>query len=208
MMRRATIAMILLAAALAGGVTAWLLARPEPPPALAKATRFDVPRALASFELRDQAAGAFGLERLRGRWTLMFFGFTNCPDICPTTLAILAEVRRRLADLPAATQPQVVLVSVDPGRDTPQQLASYVAHFDPSFVGVTGEPSQIEALAREFGVAVILGVPGEDGSYSVDHSAAIFLIDPQGAESAVFTTPHAAATIADDYRLLVGADRG
>ena len=141
-MKRAHVAIVVLAGVLAGVVVAHLLRnRAAPPPPLERATLFAEPRALPAFELIDQARAPFGPERLRGQWTFLFFGFVNCPDVCPTTLAMLADVRARIAtDLPRGDVPQVVLVSVDPGRDTPPVLAQYVAHFDPSFTGVTGRP--------------------------------------------------------------------
>ncbi|MGB5132284.1 MAG: SCO family protein, partial [Steroidobacteraceae bacterium] len=194
--------------ALAGAATAWVVLHATgAPPALEQATLLDVARPLPDFELADQAGRAFGRDRLRGHWTLMFFGFTNCPDVCPTTLATLADVRRKLADLPATEMPDVVLVSVDPARDTPELLGRYVAHFDPRFLGITGPPPSLEVLTRDLGVAFSIGPPSADGNYSVDHSAAIFLIDPAGAFAAVFGSPHVADVIARDYRSIVAAAR-
>jgi len=95
-------------------------------------------------------------------------------------------------------------VSVDPGRDTPPVLAQYVAHFDPSFTGVTGDPAAIETLTRALGVAVAVGAPTDDGSYAVDHTAAIFLVDPAGRVAALFNTPHEARAIVRDYLQIVG----
>ncbi len=205
MTRTARIAIVALAA-LAGAVSAWVVTRQaKAPPPLSTATLLDAPRPLSALMLIGHDGQPFDASRLRGHWTLMFFGFTHCPDICPTTLAVLAEARRALSDLPPASQPQVVLVSVDPGRDTPEQLARYVVHFDPSFLGATGTPDAIDALTRELGVAYMIGAPDADGSYSVDHSAAVFLIDPDAAWVAVFGTPHAAAAIARDFRAVVDA---
>ena len=99
----------------------------------------------------------------------------------------------------------MTLVSVDPGRDTPELLARYVAHFDPSFTGVTGSPKSIEVLTKALGVAVVIGPPAPDGSYAVDHSAAVFLVDPDGRVAALFGTPHEAGAIARDYRRIVAA---
>jgi protein SCO1 len=172
---------------------------------LAKATLLTPPRPLPEFELIDQDGAAFSPARLRGHWSLMFFGFTHCPDVCPTTLGMLAKTRGALANLPAEKQPQVVFVSVDPKRDTPQQLASYVKFFDPSFTGVTGTERSIDEFTRAIGVPVAI-TPAENGEYSVDHSAAIFLINPEGAMRALFSTPHVATVIADDYRRIVKAD--
>jgi protein SCO1 len=168
--------------------------------ALASGTLLDPPRPLPAAQLVDQDGAAFGADRLRGQWSLLFFGFTSCPDVCPTTLATLAQTYRQLADLPAAQRPQVVLVSVDAQRDTPQRLAAYVKYFSPDFLGVTA-PSQpaIEEFARQMGVVVaITQLP--DGNYTVDHSAAIFLVDPQGSLRALFSPPHSAALLAADYR--------
>jgi protein SCO1/2 len=205
-MNRSTIAALMLAGALAGVATAFVFMRTTAvPPALERATVFEAPRPLPAIALVDQTGETFDLQRLRGHWTLLFFGFTNCPDICPTTLATLAEARRQLADLAPGALPDVVLVTVDPARDTPGALARYVAHFDPSFAGVTGSQESIDALARELGVAVLIGAPAVDGAYTVDHSAAIFVIDPAAAFTAVFGAPHAAAAIARDYRRIVAA---
>jgi protein SCO1/2 len=171
---------------------------------LAKATLLTPPRPLPDFQLIDQDGAAFNLSHLRNRWSLLFFGFTHCPDVCPTTLGVLARAERELAELPANERPQIVFVSVDPKRDTPQQLASYVKFFSSTFTGVTGTQQSIDDFTRALGVPVAI-TPTENGDYSVDHSAAIFLIDPQGAMRALFSTPHTALVIADDYRRIVDA---
>ena len=204
-MKRAHVAIVVLAGALAGALVAHLLRnRAAAPPSLEHATLYAERRALPAFELIDQARAPFGPARMRGRWTFLFFGFVNCPDVCPTTLAMLADVRARIATASAGDVPQVVLVSVDPGRDTPPVLAQYVAHFDPSFTGVTGGPAAIETLTRALGVAVAVGAPADDGSYAVDHTAAIFLVDPAGRVAALFNTPHEARAIVRDYLKIVG----
>lgn len=188
---------VLLARAMLGGSGAEQLA-------LAKATLLTPPRALPEFTLTDHTGAAFDQSRLKNRWSLLFFGFTHCPDVCPTTLGMLAQTEKTLADLPIEQRPQIVLVSVDPQRDTPEQLASYVRFFSPSFTGVTGTQTEIDKFTRELGVPVaISALP--NGEYSVDHSAAIFLIDPNGAMRALFSTPHSPAIIAADYRSIVGS---
>jgi protein SCO1/2 len=205
-MNRALIAAVVAAGVLAGAGAAWLATggRDEVP-ALEQATRFDVPRPLPDFTLVDQAGQQFRRERLRGHWTFVFFGFVNCPDVCPTTLATLAAVRSALADLPADERPAVMFVSVDPGRDTPELLGRYVAHFDAAFTAATGTREAIDALAKDLGIAVIIGPPADDGSYSVDHSAAVYLVDPKSRIAALFGAPHESGTIARDYRRLVAA---
>ncbi|MSQ92626.1 MAG: SCO family protein [Gammaproteobacteria bacterium] len=205
-MKRKFALLLVLVAALAGAATAWMtIKRPSAPLELEQATMLDVARPLSQLELVDQAGRAFQRDSLRGRWTLMFFGFTNCPDVCPTTLTALAEIRRKLKDLPAGDLPAVVFVSVDPERDTTEALGRYVAHFDPQFLGVTGLPGAIEALTHDLGVAVSMGPVSQEGNYTVDHSAAIFLIDPSAAFTAVFGGPHLADVIARDYRSIVAA---
>jgi protein SCO1/2 len=205
----AALVLVALVAALAGMWLARLQAPPAPPQsepqalALEHATVFPAPRALPAFELIDEHSSPYGPERLTGRWNFVFFGFTHCPDVCPTTLATLAAARRELASMPAEQQPEVVLISVDPGRDTPARLAEYVAFFDPSFTGVTGSPDEIRRLSEALGVAVIIGPADAQGNYTVDHSATLFLVSPEGKVVAIFSTPHSPDGISHDYRLIV-----
>jgi protein SCO1 len=159
-------------------------------------------RALPDFSLIDQRGAAFGPRNLDGHWSLMFFGYTHCPDFCPTTLVTLAAMAKNLR-AKGATPPQVVFVSVDAQRDTPQQLAKYVPYFDPTFIGVTAaDQPTLEALARKLGVAVAL-VPSAGGGYSVDHSGVIFVVDPAGKIAAVLTGPFTADTLQADLTRIV-----
>lgn len=171
----------------------------EQQPALATGTYLGSARPLPAIAFVDQDGKPFGAERLRGRWSLLFFGFTSCPDVCPTTLAMLAQVEKMLADLPPQQRPQVVLVSVDPQRDTPAQLATYVKFFSPSFTGITAPPDATEEFTRQIGVPVAISRL-DGGGYTVDHSASIFLINPEGALQALFSPPHTAKLIAADYK--------
>ena len=140
------------------------------------------------------------LADYRGKLVLLFFGFTHCPDVCPSTLSALTSARRQLADLPADQRPGVVLVSVDPQRDTVERLAEYVAFFDPDFTGVTGDAAVLDELTRQLGVAVVVGEPDAAGNYTIDHTGTLFLVDPQGRVAAIFGMPHTADGIAQDYR--------
>ena len=162
-------------------------------------------RALPDFSLIDQSGHAFGPRELRGRWSFLYFGYTNCPDACPTTLTTLAALEKRLRASGAAVRPRVVFVSVDAKRDTPAQLAKYVSYFDPEFVGVTAasQPA-IEDLARKLGIAVYLSPPSADGSYLVDHSAAILVVDPAGKIAAILTGPFSAGALQSDFGRIVG----
>ena len=205
-MNRVLVAGVVIAGLVAGVAAAYFFTRIRATaPVLEQATLFEKPRPLPAFTLADQAGHPFGPEQLRGRWSFVFFGFVNCPDICPTTLATLAATRQALEDLPVGKRPAVAFVSVDPGRDTPALLGQYVAHFDPAFVGATGTREAIDALTRALGVAVIIGPASADGSYAVDHSAAVFLVDPEARVVALFGAPHESGAIARDYRRVVAA---
>jgi protein SCO1/2 len=177
----------------------------RPPQALATGTVLAPPRPLPALAFTDQDGAAFDESRLRGRWSLLFFGFTSCPDVCPATLALLARVEKQLADLPAQRRPQVVLVSVDPQRDTPEQLAKYVRSFSPTFVAIRAEEPHMDEFTRSLGVPVARTATG-DGGYTVDHSGSIFAIDPAGRLHALFSPPHEPDALADDLRRLTQAD--
>jgi protein SCO1/2 len=123
----------------------------------------------------------------------VFFGFTHCPDVCPTTLAKLAQVRRRAA----IAGLQVLLISVDPQRDTPAVLGTYVHAFDPQFQGLTGDPQTIARLAANFGVALNrVELPG--GDYTMDHSAVVFVLDDSAHIVAIFTPPFDVTALSAD----------
>jgi protein SCO1/2 len=145
--------------------------------------------------------GRFGNEHLRGRWSLLFFGYTHCADVCPAALALLKDVRARLAarNLPL---PQVVLLSADPARDTPALLKQYVSGFDPSFIGATAADDALAPLVKHLGARYARHDRGKAGDYAVDHTAAIYLIDPQGRLLALFSPPQEAARMAADYAAL------
>jgi len=164
-------------------------------PQLASGTWLPHARALKEVALVDTKGQAFTSAQLRGHPTVVFFGFTHCPDVCPTTLAKLAQVRKAAA-LPDL---KVLMVSVDPTRDTPDALNQYVQAFDPEFLGVTGTQAAIDKMTSDFGVAVArTNLPG--GDYTVDHSAALFLLNANGKLAAVFTPPFDINLIAQDLR--------
>jgi protein SCO1 len=200
----AVIALVAIVAAVAGVLLGRVSFdnRPLPQEAMTAGTILNPPRPMPEFALVNHDGQPFTRERLRDRWSLLFFGFTNCPDVCPATMTVLAQVEKNFQDLAAEQRPQLVLVSVDPERDTPQQLSSYVKFFSPSFVGITGAKENIENFTQAMGVPVAISKSTE-GSYSVDHSASIFLIDPNADFRALFSTPHDAKKIAADYRLIV-----
>jgi len=166
------------------------------------ATIFSATRPVPQFALTDHNDAAFDPQRLQGHWSLLFFGFTQCPDVCPTTLNTLARSLALLGDLPASRRPEVVMISVDPERDTVTRLRDYVPFFDPTFVGVTGATAEIDALTAALGVAH-QKIPRDDGDYTVDHTASIFLIDPTGRQAALFSPPLEAADLAARYKATI-----
>ncbi len=148
---------------------------------------FDTPRDPGAFELLDHSGKPFSRAQLTGRWTLLFFGFTHCPDICPTTLMELAELKAQLADTEAETT-QVIMISVDPARDTPERLAEYVPYFHPDFLGVTGDFADILSFAQRLN-APFRKVSDPDNGYQMEHSANVALMNPRGDYHGFFRAP-------------------
>ncbi|HXA36841.1 MAG TPA: SCO family protein [Steroidobacteraceae bacterium] len=188
------------------GIAAGLIWRHSPAPIeLHTGTYLSPSRELPDFSLIDQQGKVFGSANLRGHWSILFFGYTNCPDFCPATLATLAAMQKRLRAAQAPVLPQVIFVSVDAKRDTPEQLAKYVPYFDPGFIGLTGtDQQQIEAIAKNMGVAVSIQ-PTADGNYTVDHSAAIFVFNPDGKLAAILTGPFSVDALQGDLQRIVAA---
>ena len=164
------------------------------------------PRVVEDFSLTDQHSQPFSLAELRGHWSLIFFGFTNCPDVCPGTLYDLQKVKEAIeqqleADRP---RPQILFVSVDPERDSPGKLEQYLSYFDPGFIGLTGDHVQLLPLARQLGIAYRIEDhdPGVT-QYGVDHSASILLTDREGQLFGVFPAPHDASKISADLLTVI-----
>jgi protein SCO1 len=168
---------------------------------LASGVLLGEPRAVAAFALTDQDGQPYTQAQLQGRWTLLFAGFTHCPDVCPTTLALMAQLRGRL---PAGAPLELLFLSVDPERDTPERLKAYTAHFGGAVRGVTGPREQLDALCASLGIAY-LKVPGaSESQYTVDHSTALVLLDRSGRVAAYFPAPHKLDTLAADLAGIVG----
>ncbi|WP_462380286.1 SCO family protein [Pseudomonas sp. Marseille-QA0892] len=145
------------------------------------------PRDLPAMEMIDQDERPVALNELKGQWSLLFFGYTFCPDICPTTLAELRQLDERLpADV--KDRLQMVLVTVDPERDTPQQLKEYLAYFSPDFVGLNGSMEQITALASRVSIPFIPPDTSKPG-YTVDHSGNLVVIGPDGTQRGFIRSP-------------------
>jgi protein SCO1/2 len=186
---------ILTVAAVCAALAGFWLAREldSSGPTLASGTWLPQPKPIADFHLTDNEGRPFSLRDLQGKPALVFFGFTHCPDVCPTTLLKLAQIRKTtgVAGL------RVVFVTVDPARDTPRLVGSYVHAFDPDFIGLTGDNQAITRLAKEFGVAVSkVDLPG--GDYTMDHSAVVFLLNEHAQIAAIFTPPFDTPRFAED----------
>ncbi|MGL4749441.1 MAG: SCO family protein [Shewanella sp.] len=174
---------LLVIAILLIGLGGLLAVKFTPPKPVELQSGFLFPNAfgLAPFELVDQHQQAFTNANLTDQWSLFFIGFTYCPDICPTTLNKLAAA---YSELKKVAPIQVVFLSVDPKRDTPDKLLSYVNFFNPEFKAVTDEQTQIFPLTRSLGLTYAM--VGEGENYQVDHSAGYVLVSPQGTRVAVF----------------------
>ena len=172
------------------------------------ATRFPVARTVQPFALIDHNHEVFDNAALQQRWSFVFFGYTYCPDVCPTTLSVLNSIAQRLQDVDEDEDIRFVMVTVDPQRDTPERLAEFVTYFNGDFLGVTGSDQALEQLTSQLGI-LYNRVESEPGSenYLVDHTAAVFLFDPDGRYHAVFTPPLSAENIASDFRKMLQATR-
>lgn len=160
------------------------------------------PVPVRTFQLTDHNQKPFDKDRLKGVWTLLFFGYTHCPDVCPTTLTELDNAASRLKNQSNAKHKlQYVFVSIDPKRDTPQLLSEYISYFGAKFIAVTGEHEQLKQLANPLGVQYKIGI-GFNKEYLVEHSSAMLLIDPEGRYYARFKAPHYAEEIVSGFKSL------
>src|ERR1039458_2989128 len=188
------------AAVLVGVLLARMLGADSVP--LESGTWLPQPRAVPEFHLQDLSGADFGLASLRGHPTLLFFGFTNCPDVCPNTLATLAQVQRT-TPLPGS---QVVFITVDPERDSAASLQVYLGAFNKSFIGARGNAAALAPLLKSLGaIAVRENLP--DGSYTMDHSATLYLLDARGRLVAVFSPPFSAPQLTADLHRVAAAGR-
>ena len=165
-------------------------------------TWYNSPRELPDFNLAQSDGTRLIPGELRGHWTLVFLGFTSCPDVCPTTLLELAAAQQQWRTLPDSTRPRLLLVSVDPQRDTPARLGEYAHAFHADTLAATGELPALEKLATSLGM-VFARAEGENfannpDDYSVDHSASLAVLDPQGRLAGLIRPPFNASAIAAD----------
>jgi protein SCO1/2 len=191
MLRILVVGLVLLVA-----IALWLPRPSMPPPE--QATELPEPLPLPAFSLTSDAGRAFTPADLEQRFTLMFFGFTHCPDVCPLSLQVLAEAARSLRARIGESAPEVVLVSVDPDRDTPERLREYLDHFDSEFIGVTGPRASLDPLIGAFGVTVMRQeLPGEN--YNMTHNPQVFVIGPEAALIAIMSKAENPELVASDF---------
>jgi protein SCO1/2 len=190
---------LLLAAAAAGYLVSRQLGQGASP-ALQAGTAMPAPRTIPAFALEDHTGAAFGNAQLVGAPTLLFFGFTHCPDVCPTTLALMMQLARE----PALGGVRAVFVTVDPERDDRTALGQYVAAFGERLTGLRGDARQLAPLLEGLGVAHAQ-VPLPGGGYTVDHSAALYYLNARGQWSAAFTPPFDYPRLREDIATLVAS---
>jgi len=189
------------------GVVLWRSAPPPVPDFGADVHVLPVPLEIADFALVDHEGAPFTRASLEGRWTLLFFGYTYCPDVCPMTLQSLVPVQD-LLERESQGEPGVVFVSVDPARDDVQRMAEYVAFFHPALRGATGEAAEIDHLTRSVGAynQAQPAAPGADG-YLVDHATSLFLVGPDARLHAILHEPTDARAFVDLLRRIQAFDR-
>lgn len=169
-------------------------------------TYLENPRTVNQFSLIGTDQKPFNNQSLQGHWTVVFFGFTNCGYLCPTTMAELGKMYRILEEKGIKNLPHVVMVSIDPERDNLDKLGHYVSSFHTSFYGATGAEESMKLMTREMGIAygkIASNDNVDPQNYDIQHSGALMLFNPQGELNVFFTTPHHADLLAKDYMLLV-----
>lgn len=194
---------LVLALALVAGV--FVALRSDTPVEPVSALVLPNPDPLPAFSLLDQYGNTIDRSVFTGQWDLVFFGFTHCPDICPTTLQLLATARAALAEQGQEPLPRIVLVSVDPERDTPEIMGQYVDYFGDGNLGITGSLENISVLTS--GLGIYFQKQATDGdNYLVDHSAAVLVIDPDGRFSALFSGPHSVENFVHDLPIIMNGN--
>ena len=201
MQARNLIVALVLGIAIAAGL-ALALRNTGGPAAPLTATILPAGNALPEFALLNQDGAPVDRTVFTGQWDVVFFGFTNCPDICPATMTVLGQAQRELEAQGQDPLPRVVLVSVDPERDKPEAMARYIGYFGEGNLGLTGELEEIRKLTDALGV-YFQKAATEDANYGVDHSTVVLVIDPQSRLKALFSAPHLVENLVHDLPLIM-----
>ncbi|MEP6940047.1 MAG: SCO family protein [Rudaea sp.] len=200
---------LILVAALAAGAGLWVGNRyfnSAAQPSLEAALLYPEPRPLPEFTLTQANGKALTLADWRGHWNIVYFGYSSCPDVCPTTLQTLKTVWAELGKRAIQQRVRIDFISVDPERDTPEILGKYVGFFSPDFVAATGTDAQLQQITRALGL-VYSRTKNVDGVIEVDHSGSAVIIDPQGRLAGIFRPPLAARQTVDDIVALAAWNR-
>ena len=188
--------------AIAAGIWVAISATSERTAVVSTATVLPVKAEIPAFALQTHAGEAASEAIFEGQWDLVFFGFTHCPDVCPLTLKVLQTAKTELAQRGFEPLPRIVLVSVDPERDTPERLAAYIAAFGDGNLGLTGDIAELRKLTD--GIGIFFEKRDGDGEqYQVDHSSVVLVIDPAGRFHALFSSPHRVENFVHDLPLLL-----
>ncbi len=161
---------------------------------------------LTPFQLRATTGGVFNNSNLKNHWTFVFFGFTHCPNICPTTMSTLSLVYEKLAQIDQKNMPQFIFVSIDPKRDTLARIATYLNSFNTKFIGATGTNENLTEITTQLGIMFSKQTSenlSQYSTYNMDHSGQVMLFNPKGYLQAVFSMPHKATSIANDFQKII-----
>jgi len=191
-----------IAIALGFASAVWLF-KPEPVQLQAVTWLGDQAKPLPAFTLTDQNGKPFSNESIKGQWQLLFFGYTNCPDICPDTLQMLGNMVQQIKDPQVLKQLQITFVSVDPKRDSLDKMKTYVTYFNKNFNSARGDLDEVNKLTDAVGILHYITKSADGSKYEVAHSGALILIDPAGRFIGVFSTPHDSAKIAHDLSAII-----
>ena len=203
-MNKSSIAIVALLALIGGFSISWFLSNNKPVELEAGTWFGDQARALSAFELLDHNNQPLTRSSLEGQWSLVFFGYTHCPDICPASLQTMSDMVAAIDDPDVLDAVQVYFVSVDPERDGTEILAAYVTYFNATFIGATAALEKLTPLTRSLGIAHDIRNKSEASTdYDVDHSSAIVLINPQAEFAGLFGAPHDALAMARDLTRIV-----
>lgn len=171
-------------------------------PELTAGTLFTAKQPMAEFALLDTASNPFGPSNFKGQWTILFFGYADCPDVCPRSLAVAADLFKKIT--PEAQKPRLVFVTLNPKQDTVDNLKSFLNKFNQDFIGLTGSAAEISKLAQYCRVYHLEDpTPNSQGKKVIDHTAAFILINPKGQLQALFSPPHNSVEIAKDLKILM-----
>ncbi len=184
-----------------GFLLGWAIIRLIETPYTYHGTVLQSPELDRGFALTGPDGRQVNLRDFRGQAVLLYFGYTFCPDVCPATLVELAQASKMLAE--DAEKVQVIMISVDPDRDSPESLQEYVTYFDPSFIGVTGSEDEVAAVAAQYGIFYEKHEGTVATGYLIDHTASVIVIDPDGYFRLIYPFGTPAADIAEDIRHLV-----